>query len=64
MKSVLEKLSATNLTGAHYADPKSQFEAATRALQRSTDIEGPINLPEDVSRLGPIANLTRNLIPS
>lgn len=64
MKSVLQKLSSQNVTGAHYANPAGQFEAATRALLDSVGQNGPIRLPGDVSRLGPIAKLARNLIPS
>lgn len=64
MKSVLQRLSSQNVTGAHYANPASEFDAATRALLKSVEQDGPIRLPGDVSRLGPIANLARNLIPS
>lgn len=64
MKSVLQRLSSQNVTGVHFANPAGQFEAATRALRDSVDQNGPIRLPGDVSRLGPIAKLARNLIPS
>lgn len=66
MKGVLQKLSSTNQTGEHYANPRSSFEAATRALQNDRD--GPIELSgkegdSSSSRLGPIAKLARDLIP-
>lgn len=67
MKDVLQKLSSKNQTGEQFADPRSSFEAATRALQNDGNGNGPIELSgkdgDSSARLGPIAKLARDLIP-
>lgn len=62
MKSVFKKLSSPNEAGGQFTSPAKEFDTATQALKASDDIYGPMELPDDASRLRPIATLVRNLV--
>ena len=64
MKSVFNALSSSNGAGGRFTIPIRKFENATNVLKSSYNMNGPIELPKDASRLGPIATLIRNLVPA